>query len=87
MINILSGMRRGCLTIEIIGSAVLEGEERINLKINETSTMAIVEDRQTTVVIESDGSTYIVPVVRRKLKVEELYFACICTGPVEVFWL
>ena len=56
MINILSGMDRGCLTIEIIGSAVLEGEERINLEINKTSTMAIVEDRQTTVVIEGDGS-------------------------------
>ena len=57
VINILSGMDRGCLTIEIIGSAVVEGEERINLEINETSTMAVVEDRQTTVVIESDGST------------------------------
>ena len=56
VINILSGMNRGCLTIEIIGSAVLEGEERVNLEINETSTMAVVEDRQTTVVVESDGS-------------------------------
>ena len=57
VINILSGMDRGCLTIEIIDSAVVDGEERINLEINETSTIAIVEDRQTTVVIESDGST------------------------------
>ena len=55
VINILSGMDRGCLTIEIIDSAVLKGEERINLEINKT-TMAIVEDRQTTVVIEGDGS-------------------------------
>ena len=84
VINILSGMNRGCLTIEIISSAVLEGEERINLEINKTSTMATVVDRQTTVVIESDGSTYVHMCIaiygcwKENKSGGAFYFPCVC---------
>ena len=55
MIVIESGTNRGCLAITIISSAVIEGQEEINLAIN-TTTVAAVVDGTTTVVISSDGS-------------------------------
>ena len=54
MIVIESGTNRGCLTITIISSAVIEGQEEINLAIN-TTTVAAVVDGMTTVVISTDG--------------------------------
>ena len=55
VINILSGMSRGCLTITILPSDLVEGDEYIHLAINEETTMAIVEEGNTTVMIASDG--------------------------------
>ena len=55
MINILSGMSRGCLTITILPSDLVEGDEDIHLAINEETTMATVEEGNTTVIIASDG--------------------------------
>ena len=54
MIVIESGMNRGCLTTIVISSAVIEGQEEINLGIN-TTTVAAVVDGMTTVVISTDG--------------------------------
>ena len=48
-------MSRGCLTITIIPSDVVEGDEVIYLAINEETTMATVEEANTTVMIASDG--------------------------------
>ena len=55
MINILSGMSRGCLTITILPSDLVEGDEYIHLAINEETTMATVEEGNTSVMIASDG--------------------------------
>jgi hypothetical protein len=55
VINILSGMSRGCLTITILPSDLVEGDEDIHLAINEETTMATVEEGNTTVMIASDG--------------------------------
>ena len=55
VINILSGTSRGCLTINIITSALAESFEGIYLVINETTTMADVLEERTIVVIDADG--------------------------------
>ena len=59
VINILSGTSRGCLTINIIASALAEDIEGIYLVINETTTMADVLEERTIVVIEADGGSYV----------------------------
>ena len=59
VINIQSGMSRGCLTINIIASALAEDIEGIYLAINETTTMADVEEGSTIVVINADGGVCI----------------------------
>ena len=56
VVNILSGMSRGCLSIHIISSPLVEDAESIDLLINETTIMANVLEGRTTVVIEGDGS-------------------------------
>ena len=58
VINILAGTSRGCLTITIIQSDLVEGIESIDLQIAETSPMANVLEGRTTVGIEADGSMY-----------------------------
>ena len=55
MINILTGTNRGCLTINIIASPVVEGREELILFINEQNLTANVLDGDTTVIITSDG--------------------------------
>ena len=59
VINILSGTSRDCLTINIIASALAEDTEGIYLVINETTTMADVEEESTIVVIDADGGVCI----------------------------
>ena len=58
VINIESGTNRGCLTITIISSPVIEGREEINLAINTTTTMAAVVGGTTTVVIRGNAHTH-----------------------------
>ena len=55
MINILTGTNRGCLTINIIASPIVEGREELILFINEQNLTANVLDGDTTVIITSDG--------------------------------
>ena len=59
VISILSGTSRGCLTINITASALAEDIEGIYLVINETTTMADIEEESTIVVIDADGGVYI----------------------------
>ena len=56
-INIVPGTSRGCLTIYILSSAVVERDEEIHLTIAEnTTTQAVVVGATTTVLIEDNGS-------------------------------
>ena len=55
-ITIAPGMNRGCLSIYILSSEVVERNEEILLSINEDTTKAIVDGLSTTkVVIEDHG--------------------------------
>ena len=62
VITIMSGTSRGCLTITILPSDLVEGEEEIHLAINEGTTLATVEQGNTTVMIASDGGNVLLPV-------------------------
>ena len=56
---IAAGTSRGCLQISIIPSPLVEPTEEINLAINTTTALAVLEDFvQTTVFILSDGGIY-----------------------------
>ena len=54
-IVIPANMARGCLTVTILQSAVVEGEEEIRLAIDSTAVNATVVDAETTIVIAPDG--------------------------------
>ena len=57
--DIPAGTNRGCLEISIIPSDVVEGEERIELILADTTPMTLRDDPvTTTVTIASDGGTY-----------------------------
>ena len=57
-INIVPATSRGCLTINILSSAVVEHDKEIHLTIAEnTTTQAVVVGATTTVLIEDNGST------------------------------
>ena len=51
VITIPALIARGCLTVEILASAVVEGEEEIHMRINETTTEALIVDGETVVAI------------------------------------
>ena len=55
MITIHSGMSWGCLTVLVLSSALIEGEEHIHLTINEQMTMAVIEHGTASVIIADDG--------------------------------
>ena len=56
-INIVPATSRGCLTIYILSSAVVEHDEEIRLTIAEnTTTQAVVVGATTTVLVEDNGS-------------------------------
>ena len=56
-INIVPGTSRGCLTINILSSAVVEHDEEIRLTIAEnTTTQVVVVGATTTVLVEDNGS-------------------------------
>ena len=57
VIDILTGMTGGCLTITIIPSDLAEDIESIDLLINQTTPMANVLEERTTITIDADGST------------------------------
>ena len=57
-INTVPGTSRGCLTMNILSSAVVEHDKEIHLTIAEnTTTQAVVVGATTTVLIEDNGST------------------------------
>ena len=55
VINIRSGMSRGCLTITVVSSDLAEDAESIYLTINKATTKADVMKEGTVVVINCDG--------------------------------
>ena len=59
VITIPALITRGCLTVEILASAVVEGEEEIHMRINETTTVALIVDGETVVAIAADGGMYL----------------------------
>ena len=81
MINILSEMNRGCLIITILPSNLVEGDENIHLAINEETTMAIVEEGNTTVMIASDGGN-----MYTDLSCIALYLCIAGTGTQALKW-
>ena len=54
VITIAANTSRGCLSVTILQSAVVEGEEEIRLGIN-SSVGAILETAETTILIAQDG--------------------------------
>ena len=58
MIEIPLGGSRGCLTVTILSSIVVEHDEEIQFGINNT-VLAVVEDATTAVFIQKDGGSYI----------------------------
>ena len=81
VINILSGMSRGCLTITIIQSDLVEDTESIDLLINETTTMANVLEERTTVIIDADGGMK----NNSSLYLLTIFFHCLAVQPIQNF--